>query len=150
MTTQKERIDKFSALVSEETSDFEKKALWRKANREWLKKSGAIAIKVLAAIKKQDSSQKELAEKMEVSAQYINKIVKGNENLSLETISKLETALGIQLIEVAGLSASAAENIPATIQTEEKASSQICKVIPLAPDTFYVQSSLPCDEIKTA
>ena len=41
---------------------------------------------------------------MGVSAQYINKIVKGSENLSLETISKIERALNIRLIEVPGFS----------------------------------------------
>jgi ribosome-binding protein aMBF1 (putative translation factor) len=36
---------------------------------------------------------------MKVSPQQINKIVKGQENLTLETISKLEIALNIQLID---------------------------------------------------
>ena len=93
-------IERFLALVSDETSSFEKKAHWMKANEAWLEKSGSIAIKVLMAIDAQETSQKELAEKMGVSAQYVNKIVKGNENLSLETISKLEAALGIKLIEI--------------------------------------------------
>jgi ribosome-binding protein aMBF1 (putative translation factor) len=96
------RIERFLALVSDETSGFEKKALWIRENEAWLEKSGSIAIKVLMAIDAQGTSQKELAEKMGVSAQYVNKIVKGNENLSLETISKLEAALGIQLIEIVG------------------------------------------------
>jgi len=37
---------------------------------------------------------------MGVTPQYINKIVKGKENLTLETIAKIEKALGITLIEV--------------------------------------------------
>ena len=37
---------------------------------------------------------------MDVSPQYINKVVKGNENLTLETISKIESVLGITLIEI--------------------------------------------------
>jgi transcriptional regulator with XRE-family HTH domain len=45
-------------------------------------------------------SQKELAERIGVSPQQVSKIVKGNENLTLETISKLEAALGVPLIEV--------------------------------------------------
>ncbi len=36
---------------------------------------------------------------MNVSPQQISKIVKGQENLTLETISNLEIALGIQIIE---------------------------------------------------
>jgi plasmid maintenance system antidote protein VapI len=37
---------------------------------------------------------------MNVSAQQINKIVKGKQNLTFETIGKLEDALGISLIEI--------------------------------------------------
>lgn len=101
-----ERIIKFEKLVSSEKSGWVEKAIWRQKNHAWLAKSSLIAIKALSTIKKQGISQKELAEKMNVSAQYINKIVKGSENLSLETISKLETALGIQLIEIVCNSAS--------------------------------------------
>ena len=35
-----------------------------------------------------------------VSPQYINKVVKGQENLSLETICKIERALVINLVQV--------------------------------------------------
>ena len=45
-------------------------------------------------------TQRKLAEKMGVSPQYINKVVKGKENLTLETIAKIEDVLGITLIEV--------------------------------------------------
>lgn len=75
-------------------------AQWRTDNEKWLDISGKIALKVLRTLRKKGVSQKELAEKMGVSPQYVNKIVKGSENLSLETITKLETALEIQLIEV--------------------------------------------------
>jgi ribosome-binding protein aMBF1 (putative translation factor) len=144
-----ERIEKFLALVSDKTSDFEKKALWRKANKNWLKKSSGIAIKVLRALSDQGISQKRLAEKMEVSAQYINKIVKGSENLSLETISKLETALGIRLIEVVGINVPINYSIPDSGQPITTITLPICKVIPFRPNN-YSQSSLPCGESKTA
>lgn len=36
---------------------------------------------------------------MNCSQQYISKILKGKENLSLETISKIEQALSIQIIK---------------------------------------------------
>jgi plasmid maintenance system antidote protein VapI len=36
---------------------------------------------------------------MNISPQQISKIVKGQENMTLETISNLEIALGIQIIE---------------------------------------------------
>lgn len=107
-----DRIVKLEKLVNEEKSGWLEKAEWREENHAWLDRSALIAIKVLSAIKAQGSSQKELAEKMGVSAQYINKIVKGSENLSLDTITKLESALGIQLIEVVGLGSSVKHEIP--------------------------------------
>ena len=71
----------------------------RRDNREWLKKSAAIAVKIFTALKSKGFSQKELAERMGVSPQQVNKIVKGQENLTLETISKIEMVLGIDIIE---------------------------------------------------
>ena len=91
--------DKLSNLASDQSSDWKAKAQYRRENREWLKKSAAIAVRVLDALKAQDLSQKELAERMNISPQQISKIVKGQENLTLETISNLEIALGIQIID---------------------------------------------------
>ena len=42
-------------------------------------------------------TQKELAERMGCSQQYVSLILKGKENLTLETIAKLETALDFEL-----------------------------------------------------
>lgn len=69
----------------------------------YLEKSTRIAVSVLRALKANNMTKQELAEKMGVSAQYISKIVKGNENLTLETISKLENALGVKLIDIIDL-----------------------------------------------
>ena len=44
-------------------------------------------------------NRKQLAEKMNCSPQYISKVLKGHENLSLETLSKIEMALGISIIK---------------------------------------------------
>jgi ribosome-binding protein aMBF1 (putative translation factor) len=89
--------DKLSSLASDQPSDWKAKAQYRRENREWLKKSAAIAVRVLDALKAQNLSQKELAERMNISPQQISKIVMGQENLTLETISNLEIALDIQL-----------------------------------------------------
>ena len=43
-------------------------------------------------------SQKALAERMNCTQQYVSKILKGTENMSLDTLTKLEDALGIRLI----------------------------------------------------
>lgn len=45
-------------------------------------------------------TQKMLAEKMNCTQQYISKILKGRENLSLEAISKIENALYIHFLQM--------------------------------------------------
>lgn len=44
-------------------------------------------------------TQKALAERMGCSQQYISRVLKGTENLSIETISKIETALELEILE---------------------------------------------------
>lgn len=73
--------------------------LSRRKDRKWLRYSSQIARRVLAVLReKQDLSQKDLESRIGVSPQYISKVLKGHENLTLETISKLSDALGVELI----------------------------------------------------
>lgn len=88
------------AIATKDVSGWRKKAKWRKENRAWLKRSQAIALRVLRSLRSRKMSQKDLAEMMGVTPQHISKIVKGRENLTLETIAKLEAALGIALMDV--------------------------------------------------
>ena len=83
------------------TGSATQKAAWRKANREWLRKSQGVALRVLNHLREHKMSQRELAELMQVQPQQINKLLKGTENLTLETISKLEAATGIVLVTIA-------------------------------------------------
>lgn len=43
-------------------------------------------------------TQKALAERMNCTQQYVSKILKGKENMSLDTLSRLEDALNINLV----------------------------------------------------
>jgi transcriptional regulator with XRE-family HTH domain len=95
--TNKER---FLSMASGQGSDTMDRLKWRSDNREWLNHSRKIALMVLEALKEQRLSQKQLAEKMNVSPQMVNKWVKGSENLTIETISKLERALGIAILNL--------------------------------------------------
>ena len=94
-------IDKLETIVSEEKSAWLEKAKYRAENRDWLKKSQAIAIKVNGLIRDKGITQKELTQLLKVSPQQVSKIIKGQENLTLETISKLENALETTLIAIA-------------------------------------------------
>lgn len=87
-------------LAKGKTSAILKDAQKRVDNKVWQKHAQKIAIAVLMSLKIQKITQKQLAKKVGVSAQYINKIVKGKQKLNLETIAKLETALGNSLITI--------------------------------------------------
>ena len=88
--------EKLTSLASDQTSDWKPGTRHRCENKEWLKKSADIGIFVLESLKAQNLSQKDLAEKLNISPQQISQIVEGQENLTLETITKLEKTLGIQ------------------------------------------------------
>lgn len=95
-------LENFQNLVSNENSGWLDKFLHYKANKKWLDNSSKVAVNVLEALKEKGMSQRDLAEKMGISAQQINKIVKGQQNLTFETVGKLEDALGITLIDIVG------------------------------------------------
>ena len=44
-------------------------------------------------------NQKSVAERMGCSQQYVSRVLKGTENLSIETISKIEKALELDILE---------------------------------------------------
>ncbi|MCK9417597.1 helix-turn-helix transcriptional regulator [Candidatus Dojkabacteria bacterium] len=98
MTT--ENVKNFLKLVSDEKSDWLEKANWRKENRDWLHNSQRIAIRILSELRKTEMSKENLAKNIGVSVKYINEILKGQKNLTLKTISKLEKGLGVKLIEI--------------------------------------------------
>lgn len=83
---------------SETPSSWREEAEWRRVNWTWLQHSQRIAVKVLMQMKAQHLTQKALAERMGCTQQYVSKILRGTENLSLDTLTKLEVSLGIQLI----------------------------------------------------
>lgn len=64
----------------------------------WKKYAFGIAIKAKSRMESLGMTQKQLAEKMGCSQQYISLLLKGNENLTLETIAKIETILEISLL----------------------------------------------------
>ncbi|MEI7489399.1 MAG: helix-turn-helix transcriptional regulator [Chryseobacterium sp.] len=80
-------------------SNYLQNAKFRIENKKWLSYSSNITLRVLAAIEENEQmTQKALAEMIGVSPQYINKVLKGQENLSLQTIAKLSDALNVELI----------------------------------------------------
>jgi plasmid maintenance system antidote protein VapI len=91
---------KIEEIAVDDNGSWIEKARYRRDNRSWLRKSQRIAVRVLSVLNEKGMQQKELAEAMDVSPQQVSKIVKGKQNLTLETISKLESVLGVKLFEI--------------------------------------------------
>ena len=70
----------------------------RKRDRKWLRKSALVALKILEALDNKNMSKVDLANVLGVSRQRINEIVKGRENMTIQTMVALEDALGIVLL----------------------------------------------------
>ncbi|MBK7711370.1 MAG: helix-turn-helix transcriptional regulator [Bacteroidales bacterium] len=86
-------------LISENPSSWLADAEYYETNKDWLDKSALIAVKVLSALRSQSLSQKELADIIGVSPQYVNKVLKGRKSLTRHNC-KIEKSLGISLIAV--------------------------------------------------
>lgn len=85
---------------SSTTSKWRDEAKKRRENKKWLYYSQEIAIYLNDKMEELGLTQKALAERMNCSQQYISRLLKGRENLSLETISRLEDALGVKFITI--------------------------------------------------
>jgi ribosome-binding protein aMBF1 (putative translation factor) len=86
-------------LMAVPDTEWIKEATFREENEYWLDVSSDIALAVLRTLRKKELTQRDLAEMMGCSPQYIGKILKGSENLTLQTICKMEKVLQIKLIE---------------------------------------------------
>lgn len=101
-------------LISESKKDdsWRKAAEWRQKNEYWLRVSQDIAIKILDYLRSKNMSQKDLAALLEFSPQHVSKILKGKENLTIESICRIENRLGIKLIDTAPIQSTVRYNPP--------------------------------------
>lgn len=92
-------IDKLKEHCSSSPTRWRENAEWRMANKSWLRYSQRIAMIMLDRMDELGLTQKAVAERMGCSQQYVSRVLKGTENLSIETISKIESALDLQILE---------------------------------------------------
>ncbi len=98
MRTTNEIVSKLKTHQSSTSSKWRENAEWRMANKTWLRHSQQIAMMMLDKMEKLGMTQKRLSELMGCSQQYVSKVLKGQENLSLETLTKIERCLHIQIL----------------------------------------------------
>lgn len=125
--------EKFLNLVSKDTSNTLEWAKNRQLKKKHILLSKKIAINILAHLDSLKWTQRKLAEKMGVSAQQVNKWVKGNENFTIETLMNLGEVLGRDLIQVSPLE----EEIKIQERlTMSKDYEKTAKIITMSPQNF--------------
>jgi antitoxin component HigA of HigAB toxin-antitoxin module len=93
-----ETIKKLEQYQPATPTNWREKAEFRRANKSWLRYSQHVAMMMLDKMEAIGLTQRGLAERMGCSQQYVSKILKGQENLPIETIWKIEVALEIELL----------------------------------------------------
>jgi transcriptional regulator with XRE-family HTH domain len=94
-------LNKLAAIAKPRSEESMEQARFRKENRDWLRISQEIALALHYFLRTEKMTQKALAEKMGMSPVYVSRLLKGSENLTLETISKIQRVIGQDLIAVA-------------------------------------------------
>jgi predicted XRE-type DNA-binding protein len=94
MDTTVERLRQFE---SKTPSRWREQAEWRRANKTWLRRSQIVAMRILDKMQEQNWTQAKVAKLLGCTQQYVSRIVKGSENLSLEMLCRIEDALGVEV-----------------------------------------------------
>lgn len=80
---------------SASSSRFEENAKWRQENKAWLNWSRNVALSLIEYMERNG-----LAERLNVSPQYVSKILSGKVNFSFKSIAELEEKLGLKLMNM--------------------------------------------------
>jgi ribosome-binding protein aMBF1 (putative translation factor) len=90
-------------VTAPESRQWKERAARKAENPKALEKSRIIEINILAQLRKLGMSQKNLAEKLQVTPQTVSSWAKRNSNFTIETIVRIEEVLGVELIGVRGV-----------------------------------------------
>lgn len=93
-------IQFLEAHMSDTPSRFVEEATWRRENAGWLRWSRQLAVKLIGYMQDNGMKRADLAAKLEVSPQYVSKLLSGTENLSFKSIANIEEKLGISCLAV--------------------------------------------------
>lgn len=92
-------VDVLRKHSSTTKSNWRSEAEQRRTDWNWLRYSAAIALMVRQRMSELCMTQVALAEKLGCTQQHVSMLLKGNANLTLETIAKLEEALDFSIIK---------------------------------------------------
>ena len=81
--------------VADSPSRFVEEAIWRKENENWLRFSRKLAVDLIGYMQDNGMRRADLAARLDVSPQYVSKLLSGTENLSFKSLANIEEKLGI-------------------------------------------------------
>ena len=96
-STAKEAFMKLVTPDPEGMKRFWDKVKWRQDNRYWLKKTVKIAVKILREIRVMKITKEDLAAASNISNERMTEIVKGEADMTLSEIARIENVLNIKL-----------------------------------------------------
>lgn len=70
------------------------------STKKLVQKQGEIAVQIFKILKDNKITQKEFAKNVNMKDSQLSKILAGNANLTLKTITKIEAELGIDIIHI--------------------------------------------------
>ena len=91
-------IDVLNKYKSQTTGKWREDAEYRRKNARWLRYSAMISIQVRDRMAQIGMTQAVLAEKLGCTQQHVSMLLKGKNNMTVETIAKLEEALEFDII----------------------------------------------------
>ena len=92
--------EKLQQIAVDPSKEVVEQNQFMRENKDWLRKSAKIALCVKRALRVKGITQRELASRMGVSPQYVGRILKGQENLTLAVIAKIEKALQLTIFSI--------------------------------------------------
>jgi hypothetical protein len=81
-------------------SDWKKSVLKYEEEKDWRELSEQFSIAVLRLLRKNDKNKVWLAKELGTKPQYVSRLVKGTENLSLKTIVKIQSIFDEEIINI--------------------------------------------------
>lgn len=100
MPQDNEIISRLKEHQSSTPSKWREKTEWRMKNKSWLCHSQRIAMMMLDQMEKLNINKEQLSKLLDCTQEYASKILKGQENLTLETMAKIEQCLKIQIFNI--------------------------------------------------
>lgn len=94
-------LDFLEAHKTLTASQFQEQANWRKENASWLRWSQQVALALIDYMQSHGLKRNELAARLDVSPQYVSKLLSGKENLSFKSVANIEEKLNISCFEFA-------------------------------------------------